>query len=96
MFIIWRVREGIGEMEPMNIYALQQYAQDKGYNTGRFICVNDKGIFEMQWFDAYYGFVKLLQPEQNEDSFITIKQLIELFGDEQKYIATIGYENEDD
>ena len=49
----------------------------------------------MQWFDAYYGFVKLLQPEQNEDSFITIKQLIELFGDEQKYIATIGYENED-
>jgi len=83
-------------MEPMNIYSLQKYAQDKGHNTGRFLCVNDKGIFEMQWLDAYYGLVKLLQPEQKEDGFITIRQLIELFGNEQKYMPTIGYENEDD
>lgn len=34
--------------EPMNIWELQEYAKDNGYNTGRFLCVNDKGIFEMQ------------------------------------------------
>lgn len=82
-------------MEPMNIYALQKYAQDNGYNSGRFLCVNDKGIFEMRWLDAYYGLVELLQPEPKEKGFITISQLIELFGNEQKYMPTIGYESED-
>lgn len=79
-------------MEPMSIWDLQEYAKDNGYDRGRFICVNEKGVFEMQWLDAYYGLVKILQPAQREDGFVTVKQLIELFGREQKYMPTIGYD----
>lgn len=78
-------------MKSMNIWELQEYAKDNGYNTGRFLCVNEKGIFEMQWLDAYYGLVSVLQPEPKEKGFITVKQLVECFGKEQKYTPTIGY-----
>ncbi len=81
-------------MEPMSIWELQEYAKDNGYNSGRFVCVSEKGFFEMQWLDAYFGLVKILQPEPKEDGFITVKQLAEVFGNEQKYVATIGYEIE--
>lgn len=49
-------------MEPMSIWDLQEYAKDNGYDKGRFLCVNEKGVFEMQWLDAYYGLIKILQP----------------------------------
>lgn len=80
-------------MEPMNIYQLKEYAKDHGYNSVRFLCVNEKGIFEMQWLDAYYGLISVLQPEPKEKGFITVKTLIKEFGENQKYIPTIGYEN---
>lgn len=83
-------------MEPMNIWQLEEYAKlHSGYDCGRFIAITEKGIFEFQWYDAYYGLVKILQPEPPEDGFITVKQLVELFGSEQKYMPTIGYETED-
>lgn len=81
-------------MEPMSIWELQEYAKDNGYDNGRFICASEKGIFEMQWLDAYYGLVKILQPEPKEDGFITVKQLVEVFGNSQKYMPTIGYEED--
>lgn len=80
-------------MEPMNIWELKEYAKKYGYNSGRFLCVNEKGIFEMKWLDAYYGFISVLQPEPKEKGFITVKMLIKEFGENQKYIPTIGYEN---
>ena len=79
-------------MESMNIWQLQEYAKlHGGDNRGRFIGLTEKGIFEFQWLDAYYGLVKMLQPEPSVDGFITVKQLVEWYGSEQKYTPTIGY-----
>ena len=75
----------------MSIYELQEYAKERGYNTGRFLCICEKGIFELQWIDAYYGIIKFLQPEV--EGMIMTKQMIEIFGREQKYLPTIGYDN---
>lgn len=50
-------------MKEMNIWQLEEFAKENGYNSGRFICINEKGVFEFQWLDAYYGFVKILQPK---------------------------------
>lgn len=80
-------------MEPMNIWELEEYAKDHGYNSGRFIAINEKGIFEMKWLDAFYGFIELLQPEPKERGFFSSKDLISLFGKDQKYIPTIGYDD---
>lgn len=85
-------RKEITNMESMRIWDLQEYAKDNGYDSGRFICVNEKGTFEMKWLDAYYGFVIILEPKQEKDGFVTVEKLIELFGREQKYIPTIGYD----
>lgn len=54
------------QMETMNIFQFQEYAKDNGYNSGRFICVNEKGLFEFQWLDAFFGFITIVQPEQKE------------------------------
>lgn len=54
--------------------------------------MNEKGTFEMKWLDAYYGFVIIIEPKQEKDGFVTVEKLIELFGREQKYIPTIGYD----
>lgn len=77
--------------EFMSIYDLQEYAKEHGYNSGRFVCVCEKGVFELQWLDAYYGFIKFLQPEVG--GMIMTKQMIEIFGRDQKYLPTIGYDN---
>ena len=78
----------------MNIWELEDYAQKHGgYDKGRFICVNEKGLFEFQWIDAYFGFLKMLQPKEI-DGFISRDQLVELFGRGQEYMPTIGYEEE--
>lgn len=82
--------------EPMSIWQLEEYAKDNGgYNSGRFLFVSEKGFFEMQWLDACYGFVQILQPELKEKGFLTTKQLREFFGDDQKYLPTIGYDTEE-
>ena len=77
--------------EFMSIYDLQEYAKENGYNTGRFLCVCEKGLFELQWLDAYYGFIKFLQPEIG--GTVMTKQMIEIFGKDQKYLPTIGYDD---
>lgn len=77
----------------MNIWQLEEYAKENGgYKTGRFIAINEKGIFEFQWLDAYYGLVQIIKDGQAENSFIKTSQLREIFGDDQKYFPTIGYE----
>lgn len=77
--------------EPMNIWKLKEYAQyNDGFNSGHFICINsDLGIFELKWLDAFFGFVKFIQPEI--EGYVTTQQLREIFGDEQLYIPTTGY-----
>lgn len=81
-------------MQVMNIWELQDYAKKHGaYEKGRFICITNKGLFEFQWVDAYYGFLKMLQPKEI-DGFITRDQLVELLGRDMEYIPTIGYEEE--
>lgn len=83
--------------EPMTIFELQKYAQEHdGYNTGRFICVSEKGLSEWKWIDAYFGFVELLQPKPKQKGFITVNQLREIFGNNQEYLPTIGYDNGDE
>ena len=76
-------------MNTMDIYELQEYAKDHGFNTGHFLCNCEKGLFEFKWLDAYLGFIQSVQPEM--DGFLSIKTMIELFGYQQKYIPTIGY-----
>lgn len=79
----------------MNIWQLEEYAKDNGgYNSWRFVAINEKGIFEMKFLDAYYGLVQILQPKQDIDFFLKTSQLRELFGDDQKYLPTIGYETD--
>lgn len=75
----------------MSIYDLQEYAKEHGYNSGRFLCVCEKGIFELKWLDAYYGFIEFLQPQI--EGIVRPKEMIEIFGRGQKYLPTIGYDN---
>lgn len=83
-------------MEPMNIWELEEYAKTHGgHDSGRFIGLTEKGIIEFQWLDAYYGLAKILQPKPPVDGFITVKQMIEWYGSEQRYTPTIGYETEE-
>lgn len=78
-------------MEKMNICKLQEYATEHGgYSGGKFICFNEKGIFEFEWLDAYMGLIKIVQPEI--EGFVTMDTLQELFGDDQTYTPTIGYD----
>lgn len=75
----------------MNIWQLEEYAKNhNGWKTGRFIAVNERGIFEFQWLDAYYGFIQMISPKQ--DGFLSTKTLREIFGDDQQYIVTTGYD----
>lgn len=76
-------------MEMMKINELKEFAENHGYNTGRFLAITRNGTFEFQWIDAYYGFVLILQPKQ--EGFIGIKTLIDVFGEDQEYLPTIGY-----
>lgn len=83
--------------EPMNIWELEEYAQKHGgFNSGRFIAVNEKGIFEMKFLDAYMGIVEFLQPKPKAQGFVRTKELREYFGSDQKYLPTIGYEDTDE
>lgn len=78
--------------DKMNIWELRDYAEKYGYDSGRFISVSEKGFAELKWMDAYLGLVQFLQPKI--DGFVIIEQLIEIYGRNQKYLPTIGYENE--
>lgn len=80
-------------METMRIYELQEYAKKNGFKTGHFLCICEKGVFEFQWVDAYYGFIKMIQPEH--DGMIMVKTMIDLFGMKQEYLPTIGYDSDD-
>lgn len=77
----------------MNIWQLEEYAKEhNGWKAGHFIAISEKGIFEFKWLDAYYGFIEMVQPKR--DGFINTKTLRDFFGDEQKYVPTIGYDDE--
>lgn len=81
--------------ELMDIWQLQKYAEDNGgYKSGRFLCVNENGIWEMKWLDAYFGLIEVLQLKPKERGFLSTKDLREFFGDEQKYLPTIGYDTD--
>ena len=76
-------------MEMMKIHELKEFAENHGFNTGRFLAITKKGTFEFQWLDACYGFILVLQPKQ--EGFIGIRTLIDVFGEDQEYLPTIGY-----
>jgi hypothetical protein len=76
----------------MNIWELRDYAEKYGYNCGRFICASKKGFSELKWLDAYLGLIQFLQPKI--DGFVTVEQLVEIYGRNQKYLPTFGYEKE--
>lgn len=80
----------------MNILELKKYAKGNGgYDTGRFICVKEGGVFEFKWLDAYFGFLWILQPRIDTKGFITVEVLREMFGDDQLYLPTIGYSDDE-
>ena len=82
-------------MKEMNIWQLQEYAQKNGgFDSGRFLVFFEKGFLECQWLDAYFGFIRIVQPER--DGFFTVEQFRQEFGDEQKYLPTVGYKEEED
>lgn len=80
-------------MSGMRIYELQELAKKFGFNTGRFLCINERGVFEFKWLDAFFGFVEFLEPKVK--GFVKVDTLIELFGMEQEYLPTIGYDIKD-
>lgn len=82
--------------EPMNIWQLEEYAKsNNGWKSGHFVCVNEKGLFEFKWLDAYCGLIEPVQEKKAERHFIKSDQLRKFFGDDQKYIPTIGYDTEE-
>lgn len=80
-----------GVFMEMRIYELQEYAKENGYNSGKFVCVCEKGFFEFRWLDAYFGLILMIQPKA--EGFLSVKQMIDLFGCDQKYFPTIGYDS---
>lgn len=83
--------------EPMNIWQLEEYAKDhEGYKTGHFLSISEKGIAEFKWLDAYCGIAQIVGNDGEVDNhFITTKQLRKIFGDDAKYLPTIGYKEDD-
>ncbi len=83
-------------MEPMSIRKLQEYAQNHGHNSGRFIAVTEKGICEFQWLDAFFGFLQVVTNGEISKEFISVNQLEDLLGEDQKYLATVGYDDDEE
>lgn len=62
----------------MNIYEVQEYAKDHGFDSVNFIMVNRAGrSFEGRFLDAYFGMIAI--PEISS-GFILLSDLIKEYG----------------
>ena len=55
----------------MNLYELEEYAKEHGFNTVEFEFTNLLGeVKKARWLDAYFGFFQL----EGSDGFVTVSQ----------------------
>ncbi|RXZ77997.1 hypothetical protein EBB07_28470 [Paenibacillaceae bacterium] len=67
-------------LEAMNIYEIEEYAKDHGYDSLEFLIINKEGnSFNGRFLDAYFG---MIQIEAISDGFIRLEQLRNQFGSE--------------
>jgi hypothetical protein len=80
-------------MEPMNIWQLQEYAKQNGFNRAEFMGIGTGGgIFQGKFLDAYSGIIA----PRGKDGFIMISTLRAALGDDAQYIVTGGVPIDDD
>lgn len=78
----------------MNIYQIEKYAQEKGFNTVRFLMFNKKGgFFVGKFLDAYFGMVHI---DRLGEGFIRLEDLIKQFGDDAFTFEVIGGDDDED
>lgn len=67
----------------MNIYELQEYAEDNGFDNLKFSFTNPLTgkTVDCQWLDAYMGLFKI----EGTEGFLTVKQLKDTLGNSLEF-----------
>lgn len=74
----------------LNIYEIEEYAQDHGFDSCKFVAINKHGkIFQGQFIDAYYGMVEI--PELGE-GFIMLSNLRKELGNDCLEFIPVEFE----